>query len=150
MSRTRDWNSADYAATIIYGVSGQTTITGAAPIYGQTGGGTTTQSGTIRTYGSGYPTTSTYSGMSTTPPAYGITGYMPYSRTETDRFFAIRMVDIKQSTTENFVPVYEGSVSSSGTAKTFEQVGACLIEALFRDFRGTGSGRAAITVDECG
>lgn len=153
MTRTRDWNEADYAVVITYGVSGQRTVTGSTPIIGQTGGGTTTYSGTTRTYGSGYATgyntTGTYTGTAYTAPTYGITGYIPYSRTETDRFFTIRMVDIKASTDKNWVPAYEGSVLSSGSSKSFDLVADCMMQSLFDNFRGTGSAHVDLVMEEC-
>jgi hypothetical protein len=37
----------------------------------------------------------------------GIAGMMPYTRTEYDRLFAIRMIDLARSTPDELVPVYE-------------------------------------------
>ncbi len=145
MVRTDDISSADYAAVISYGTGDTRTISGVVPIYGQTGGGVSTTTGSI--YGGG--STYNYSGTTYSPGTYGITGYMPYRRSKTDRFFSIRMVDLAASTPENLVAAYEGSVISSGRSKSFDLVADCMIKALFDDFRGSGSDRASLVWDDC-
>ena len=55
--------NADYAVNIDYGVSGRNEVSGSAPIYGQTGGGTIFHSGTV----SGSDGSGTYSGTSYVP-----------------------------------------------------------------------------------
>ena len=134
MNRTDDFAQADYAVIMAYGAGGERQITGALPLYGQTGGGTTSHSGTISTFGPGGSTFGNYNGTSYSAPTYGIVGLMPYSRTEYDRYFALRMIDIKHSTKENLVPVYEGTVASTGSNRSFDQVADCMLLVLFKDF----------------
>ena len=108
IDRTDDLTKADYAVVMAYGSGGGRQISDALPLYGQTGGGTTYHSSNVSTFGSGGSSFGSYSGQSYSAPSYGIVGAMPYTRTEYDRFFTIRMVDLQASTKENIVPVYEG------------------------------------------
>jgi hypothetical protein len=132
-----------------YGVGAERQMSGAVPLYGQTGGGTTFHSGSVSTYGAGGRTYGTYNGMSSSAPTYGITGMMPYSRTEYDRYFTMRMIDVKRSTNDNVVPVYEGSVTSTGSNRSFEHVAGCMLQALFQDFRQSGSDRVIVAKSAC-
>jgi hypothetical protein len=76
-------------------------------------------------------------------------GIMPYTRTESDRFLTIRMIDLERSTTEKLVPVYEGNVLSTGRLSSFDQVAGCMIQALFKDFRRSGSDRVHLVTSTC-
>lgn len=149
MRRASEITTADYAVVMLYGSGSGRQISGALPLYGQTGGSTTYHSGSMSAYGSGGSAFGSYSGQSYSPSTYGIIGMMPYTRTEYDRFFAIRMIDLERSTEENIVPVYEGNVVSTGKAASFDQVAGCLITALFQDFRRSGSDRVTLGAGEC-
>jgi hypothetical protein len=149
IGRTDDIQEANYVAIMVYGSSGGRQISGAVPLYGQTGGGTTYHSGSVSTFGSGGSSFGSNSGQSYTAPTYGIVGMMPYTRTEYDRFFTIRIIDLKHSTKDNIVPVYEGQVLSTGKAGSFDQVAGCMIQALFQDFRRSGSDRVDIDLSVC-
>lgn len=135
----------DYILIFDYGAGETRTAISSVPLYGQTGGGTFYTSGSV--FGSGGSTT--FSGTTTQTPTYGITGYMPVTRSETDRYFFIRLIDVNASTKNNIVAAYEGTVTSSGSSKTFEEVGMCMIDSLFQNFRGTGRGSATISMDQC-
>lgn len=139
---------ADYAVVMAYGVGGGREVSGSIPLYGQTGGGTTFHSGSISTFGTGGSAFGTYEGTSWSSPTYGMVGTMPYSRTEYDRYFTLRMIDLKRSTKENIVPVYEGTVVSTGRASSFDQVAGCMLLALFEDFRQSGSDRVYANPDD--
>jgi hypothetical protein len=138
---------ADYAIFFSYGVAGSETVSGAAPIYGQTGGGTSYQSGTYSTGGAGY---GTYSGTNTATPTYGMVGMIPISRTYHSRFLRINMIDIKKSTPETAISVWEAQASSEGTVKTFAPVAECIFDSVFKDFRAVGSKRVDLTMSGCG
>ena len=133
--------TADYALVMAYGSGGGRQISGALPLYGQTGGGTTYHSGSVSTFGSGGRSSGSYSGQSYSAPTYGMVGMMPYTQTKFDRFLTIRVIDLKRSTAEKIVPVYEGNVRSTGSSSSFDQVAGCMIQALFDDFRQSGSDR---------
>jgi hypothetical protein len=149
MHKTDDLTTADFAIIMDFGVGGERQISGAVPLYGQTGGGTTFHSGSVSTFGSGGSSFGSYTGQSYSAPSFGILGMMPYTRTEYDRFFAIRMIDLARSTADKLVPVYEGNVLSTGAAASFDEVSGCLIQALFQDFRQTGSTHVDIGASEC-
>lgn len=149
MRRADEVATADYAVVMAYGSGSGQQISGALPLYGQTGGGTTYHSGSMSAYGSGGSSFGSYSGQSYTAPTYGIIGMMPYTRTEYDRFFALHLVDLERSTEENIVPVYEGNVVSTGKAASFDQVAGCMITALFQDFRQSGSDRVILGPSDC-
>jgi hypothetical protein len=149
MNRTDDFAQAQYAVVMSYGTGGEHQVTGAVPLYGQTGGGTTSHSGMISTFGPGGSGFGTYNGTSYTAPTYGVVGMMPFSRTEYDRYFAMRMIDLKQSTKEHLVPVYGGSVVSVGSSRSFDEVADCMLLALFKDFRQSGSDRVTISKSDC-
>lgn len=144
--------AADFVAFLDYGVGGSRQVTGSTPIIGQTGGGTTYQSGTVNssttaTVGSTYGTantTSTYSGTSYTPATYGVVGVSNYSYTQHDRFLHFVMYEAELGTTGKPVQVYKGEVKSSGSSQTFARVSKCLMDALFDKFAETGSQSIAV------
>ena len=144
--RTASFPESDYVLTFDYGTKGSREVTGSSPVWGQTGGGTTTyHSGTVSAYGSqGY-----YSGQSYTAPTYGITGYTPYSYTVHDRFFRLSLIDVNRSTPVNPVAAYEASVSSSGSSANFSTVSECIFDAVFKNFFRTGSETVEIASSEC-
>ena len=132
-----------------YGVGHERQVSGAVPLYGQTGGGTTFHSGSVSTFGAGGSAFGTYNGTTSSAPTYGIVGMMPYSRTEHDRYFMMRMIDVKESTAEKIVPVYEGTVLSTGSNPSFDQVADCMLLALFQNFRQSGSDRVIVNKTSC-
>ena len=137
---------ADYAIFFSYGVAGSETVSGAAPMYGQTGGGTSSQSGTY-SGSSGY---GTYSGTNTATPTYGMVGVIPYSFTYHSRFLRMYMIDIKKSPPETPVSTWEVTASSKGTSSSFAPVSECIFDSVFEDFRSVGSKRVDLTMSGCG
>lgn len=84
MRQTENLSSADYVVIFNYGL-GEKQISGSMPMWGQTGGGTAYHSGTASAFGTGGSAFGSYSGTTYTPATYGVTGYMPYSKTEYTR-----------------------------------------------------------------
>jgi hypothetical protein len=124
--------SATYKVAIDYGIGDGRTVHGVAPIYGRTGGGTTTyHSGTASAYGSygGYAAGS-YSGTSYTPATYGIVGAVPTTQTVFDRYLLVSIVDGKGQT------VMEGKCSSSGSSSNLSDVAPRMIDSFLTDFPG--------------
>ncbi len=142
-------DDADYVVVFDFGVKGSRQISGSMPVFGQTGGGTTYHSGTASAFGTGGSAWGTYSGTSYTPPTYGVTGYVPYSRAEHDRYFWLKMYDVKRSTKENLVAAYEATVTSSGAASNFAIVAECIFDAAFHNFFKNGAERVVINGDKC-
>lgn len=140
-----DFARADYAVFLNYGISGTRTVTEQVPIYGQTGGGTTYQSGSVTAYGTRGPAYGTYSGTSYTTPSYGVVGMIPSTSTQHSRYLVMKMIDVRASTPEKLVAAYEGQVSSEGTTGSFAAVSECMFDALFKQFRRTGG--ESVTLD---
>jgi hypothetical protein len=122
----------DMYVFISYGIDNGQTVTGSAPIYGQTGGGTSYSSGNVyNSYGS-----ASYSGTTYSAPTFGVVGSETYSARVYTRFLNVDILDAKMSTTNNPVKVFEGRVKSSGTKSDIAEVLPTMIEALFKNFPG--------------
>ncbi|MGC6516643.1 MAG: DUF4136 domain-containing protein [Candidatus Puniceispirillaceae bacterium] len=145
--RVNSIDEAKYVVLIDYGVAGSREISGSVPIYGQTGGGTTTHSGTFNTYGSGYGSSSygNYSGTSYSMPTYGVVGSRSYSRTEYERYFQMKVID-----TFNDNPVYETKVASAGSSATFGLVAECIFDLALDNFPYGGNKSGVVMLDQCG
>ena len=91
--------SADYSVRVDYGISDGREVHGVMPLYGQTGGGTTTySSGNASAYGSsGSYASGTYSGTSYTPATYGLVGAVPTVSTVFDRYLLVLGCVLKPS-----------------------------------------------------
>ena len=129
---------ADFLALVSYGISQPTTRQElvSTPVFGQTGGGTTTtHSGSI--YGSG---TSSYYGTSYTMPTYGVIGSTTNTVTTTtyDRNIAVDIIDSIDKR-----KVFEGRVKSTGRCGMLSEVIDEMAKALFMKFP-SGSGNLQI------
>jgi hypothetical protein len=131
MSRVNNPVNARYVVFIDYGVAGSNQVATSTPIYGQTGGGLTTHSGSI--YGTGG--FGSYSGTSYTMPTYGVVGSVSGSRTVYQRFFKLTMFDSRNNT-----PVYETQASSNGSSGTFGQVAECIFNSALESFPQASNG----------
>jgi Domain of unknown function (DUF4136) len=130
---------ADYAMRIYYAIDNGQTTTSAMPMYGQTGGGTTSMT-------TGMIGSTPYSGTTYRPPTYGVTGYVPVSSTTYGRAVVIRLIDVKQSIGANIVTVYEGRAVSAGSNGNINVVMPAMIDAVFADWPGkSGATRTATT-----
>jgi hypothetical protein len=124
--------NATYKVAMDYGIGDGRTVHGVAPIFGQTGGGTTTyHSGTASAYGSygGYASGS-YSGTSYTPATYGVVGAVPTTQTVFDRYLLVLVFDSKGRT------VMEGKCFSSGSSSNMSDVVPRMIDSFLTDFPG--------------
>jgi hypothetical protein len=130
---------SNYVAIISYGIDGGTTTTEtvSTPIYGQTGGGYTTHSGTVRSNYGGY---GSYYGSSYTMPTYGIVGtnVNSYNVTVFQRSLS---VNIEQR--DNRKRVFEGNVTSEGTCGKISTILPYLAKAMFEKFPN-GSGEVEV------
>ena len=131
----------DYVVFIDYGLHGSSTVSGSTPIYGQTGGGSSSTHGTISgAYGSSNFNAYTYS-----QPTYGQVGSIPYTRRIHDRHLSLIIINAKKSAKDNIITAYEGRVLSSGSSEEISVVLPSMIEALFRDFPGQSGKTRRIT-----
>ena len=120
-------DNADYVAFVTYGIGDPETSThvGSTPIYGSTGGGFTTHSGTVSSYRGG---TANYYGSSYTMPTYGIVGTSTYSYnvTKYTRTVAINLVE--KGTDKK---VFESKATSTGRCGIIGKVIDEIAEAMF-------------------
>lgn len=131
-------SNAEVEVVFAYAIDNGTTHTSVAPIYGQTGGGSTQTFGTV-SGGGGF---ATYSGTTYTTPTYGVVGAVPVTNTVYNRAFVLDMYKRKDGT-----KVYESRVTSQGSSGSIDLVAKCLISALFEDFPGKSGQHRTVTVD---
>ena len=137
-------SDAEYFVMIDYGVAGSSVETSSVPIMGQTGGGTTTFSGSYNTYGSS-STYGSFSGSAYQMPTYGIVGSQTISTRMYQRYFQMKV--IRKSTED---AVFEATTASSGTSGTFGQVADCIFDITLSDFPMQKSGKQQVLMDNCG
>jgi len=134
-----DAENADYIAFVTYGIGAPQTSTQieSVPIYGQTGGGTTTHSGTVSSYSGG---SANYYGSSYTMPTYGVVGSSTYSYNTTSytRTVAINLVE-KISNKK----IFESKATSTGSCGIIGKVINEIAEGMFKKFP-SGSGRVVV------
>ena len=142
-------DEAKYAVLLDYGIAGSTEKLGSSPIYGHTGGGVTTHSGTVNTFGSGYGgftnSYGSYQGTSHTLPTYGVVGVQSYSYTQYQRYFQMKVVEMEANKA-----VYETKASSQGTNANFGIVAECIFDMALSDFPLQSSSSKSILMDSCG
>jgi hypothetical protein len=128
--RVTNAEAPDYVAIVSYGIDDGTTTTSlvSTPVYGQTGGGTTTHSGTISSYSGGY---SSYYGTSYTQPTYGIVGTRTSTVSETVFKRAVT-VNIEDHRTKE--RVFEGTLKSGGSCRNMMYILPYLTSAMFQKF----------------
>lgn len=148
--RTDDIKNADYAVAFSYGQGGPQSKTESFPIYGQTGSGTSYTSGNVNAYGAGGYGHGGYNATTYTPPTYGVVGTQTYTSTEFTRYLDTNIYDWKRSIAENkLVGVWESRATSTGSKGTFAEVSRCMIQAVFGDFRKSGSEKVQLVEDQC-
>jgi hypothetical protein len=127
---------AKYAVTFSYAVDNGTTITSQVPIFGQTGGGYTTYTGSSFGSVGSVP----FSGMSTgtayTPPTYGQVGSSTAVDTVYKRALVLDIYDVQASTKDHVVTLFEAKARSAGSNGSIAVVMPNMIAAVFKDFPG--------------
>jgi len=123
---------AQYIGFVAYGIDNGKSSIVSTPIFGQTGGGTTSSSGTV--YSS--KGSATYSGTSYTMPTYGVVGSAMSSQSEYTRAIALDIVDAQSFKNGNPKKVYEARAKSTGSCSVIAGVFEEILEAMFKDFPG--------------
>lgn len=136
--RAADIIDSDYAVFLSYGIGDGQTVSSSVPIFGQTGGGTSYTTGTVRSNSGGY---STYSGTTTAPPTFGQTGSIPITSTQYSRNLVMTILDARSLEHDKPKVVFEGRVKSRGSSGEISVIMPNMIEALFKKFPGE-SGKA--------
>lgn len=134
---------AKLVALLDYGVVGHTRETGVLPTYGQTGGGFSTFTGQVGPAIGGQP----FSGTVYTPPTYGQTGAIPYSKDTYHRRLEVSIYRFNPADPKNSQQLFSGTVNSRGSSGAFNQVAGCLVEALFKEFPGKSGKTETVDVD---
>lgn len=134
---------AEWIAFLRYGIDDGKDVpySYTTPQYGQIGGGTTYQSGTVSNYRTG--SYGSYSGTSYTAPTYGVTGYTTNSgvRREYSRSVNMDILDRAALERGQTVKLYEGKVVSSGSCASLAPIFPAMADALFEQWPGE-SGKA--------
>jgi len=132
-------SGADLAVFMAYAIDGGRRSVSAVPMYGQTGGGTTTTT-------TGYVGSTPVYGSTYTPPTYGITGYAPVESTVYGRALKITILDIPASQAQNkAVPVYEATATSAGSSGTLNVVMPAIVDGVFKDWPGPSGATRTVT-----
>lgn len=132
-------SNASYVAFLTYGIDDGTTRRVTAPIFGQTGGGTSYQTGNMNlggTYGN-------YSSTTTTMPTFGIVGASSADITTYKREVVLKILDL--SSTPKLV--YEIKAISSGSCGNINSVIRPIINAMFENFPGNNGETKRISND---
>ena len=128
--RVSNPDDAKYIVLLDYGVSGSSTHIRSSPVYGQTGGGFKSHSGSVDVWSNyGGHDSYWYSGTSYSSPTYSVVGTQTRSVTEHHRYFLVKVID-----TTNNAPVYEAQSLSTGAAATFGRVAECMFDAALENF----------------
>ena len=127
-------SASDLTLLVSYGIdSGDTqTHVGSVPVFGQTGGGYTTHTGSL--YGTG--SFGSYSGSSYTMPTFGVVGSSAYSYQTTTftRNLAVDILTTGSMSSSKPEKVFEGRIVSRGCSSQIAEVMPYLLEAMFQDF----------------
>lgn len=137
---------ADTAILLNYGIGEPqtTTYTYSLPVYGQTGGGTATYSGS--TYGSGGYSHTT--GTIQQQPTYGVVGSQTHTGSVTTyfRYLILDAVDLSAyRESQEIVPVWKTTITSTGSSGDLRRVVPVLVGAATEHI-GTNTGQQ-VTVE---
>tara|TARA_R110002072_G_scaffold152261_1_gene301883 strand:+ start:215 stop:820 length:606 start_codon:yes stop_codon:yes gene_type:complete len=124
------YESPDLLLWFSYGIDDGTTVAGSTPIIGQTGGGTSRTTGTVKTSGS----TGTYSSNTYSAPTYGVVGAIPTRSTSYQRTLSVDIIN--PSPDQSITYVYQASVRSSGSNDQVNSVIDEMLDSLFEEFPG--------------
>jgi len=115
-------SEAKYVALVAYGIDEGKTAIVSTPMFGQTGGGTTTFSSSGRSY--------------YTMPTYGIVGSSTNSVAQYSRAIALDIVDAASIKEGQPKKILESRTKSVGSCSSFAGVFDEMLEAMFKDFPG--------------
>lgn len=135
----------DYKVKFTFGIDNGSTSTVDMPLYGQTGGGTTTFQGNSMGSVGGAPYSSTSFGTSYTAPTYGEVGSVPISVTTYTRFLTLGIWDAKSLAQGKGDKVFEANAISKGSSSSLPTVMPLMIDAVFQDFPGKNGETITVT-----
>jgi hypothetical protein len=118
---------ANYAVLFSYAIDRGRTVVGSVPVFGQTGGGTTTF----------YSGSNGGSGVAYTQPTYGEIGEELVSSTLFSRALELEIFDVPQTLASGApVKTFEATAGSAGSSGSLAVVMPAMIAAVFKDFPG--------------
>lgn len=123
---------AKYVALVAFGIDEGKSGVVSTPIFGQTGGGTTT----ISSYGGSYYTM----------PTYGMVGSSTQSVTQYTRAIALDILDAASIKSGKPKKVLESRTKSVGSCSSFAGVFNEILEAMFEDFPGESGKAKTVTM----
>ena len=146
-SIVQEKDASDFIAFVSYGIDEGKDKLVSSPVFGSTGGGTTTFSGSAYNYGTGGNLY--YSGTAYSMPTFGVVGSSTSSITKYTRQLAMDLVETSTLESEKIKKVYEGRVKSTGVCSMLSAMMPGMLESLFMDFpRKSGSTETITIIDE--
>lgn len=143
-------DAAEIVITLNYGIGDPvtTTTTGVLPVFGQTGTASSTTTGTATTVGN----RTNINATTANNPSYGITGYVPTTRSETSftRFVQVIAFDSDvYRQTEEIIQVWRTTIVSTGTSGDLRRVFPVLIAAGSTFLGEDSNQQQSINIREC-
>jgi hypothetical protein len=136
---------AKYAVAFSYGIDNGTLVTSQVPIFGQTGGGYTTFTGTNVGSVGGVPYSGFSSGMAYTQPTFGQVGTTTVTNAVYKRALVLDIYDVKASSKDHIVTLFEAKAQSAGRSGSIALVMPNMIAAVFKDFPGRNGETITVT-----
>jgi hypothetical protein len=128
---------AKYAVLFSYAIDRGKTSISEVPIFGQTGGGVTTFSGSASGMVGGTPYSGFTSGSAYTQPTYGEIGSELVRTTTFTRAVELEIFDVPQTLASSApVKTFEATAGSAGSSGSLAIVMPAMIAAVFKDFPG--------------
>ena len=125
-------DSSDFIAFVSYGIGGGKDKLVSSPVFGSTGGGSGTFSGSSYNYGTGG--TTYYSGTTYSMPTFGVVGSRTGSIIIYTKQLALDLVETSTLESKKVNKIYEGRVKSTGSCSMIPAVMPEMLESLFKDF----------------
>lgn len=120
----------DLAVYVRYAIDSGRTSVSSAPVFGQTGGGTTATT-------TGYIGRTPISGSTYTAPTFGVTGYVPVESTTFTRGVKITIYDVKRSLDDGkAAAVYEATGISSGATGNLNLIMPYILDGMMEGWPG--------------
>jgi len=139
--KASDFQNANAIIFVAYGIGDPQTqqYSYALPTWGQTGVSSATTYGSVSTYGN----YGMYQGTTTYTPSYGITGYVPITRSFATyfRFLILDAVDFDQyKRTQEITPLWKTTLTSVDSSGDLRKVFPYLVAAS-KPYLGTNTGQ---------
>lgn len=133
---------ADAIVFIDYAIDDGKEQISSLPVFGPTGGGVSTTTGSLTGQRPAAFNATTY-----TPPSFGVVGVSTSSDTVFTRRLAVEMIDRKILEKEDrYHKIYEASVVSRGSSDSLPKIIPYMIKALFSEFPGNNGAEKTVEI----